>query len=103
MFTVGDLALPLGVPNKQQPALFPFGSSEEFVGKWPFRQLAKCVMEREFVDAEGPKAVGFSRGDFGFVVQALHHAAGELFLGLEVVEQKFAASSAESMGELRLR
>jgi hypothetical protein len=46
------------------------------------------VIEREFGNAKGSEAVGFSHGDFGFVVQALHHAAGELLFGLEVIQNQ---------------
>jgi hypothetical protein len=44
------------------------------------------VIEREFQDAEGAKAIGSSHGDFGFIVQPFDNNAGELLLGLEVVE-----------------
>jgi hypothetical protein len=45
------------------------------------------VIEREFQDAEGAEAIRFSHGDFGFVVQPFHHAAGKLFSGLEIVRR----------------
>ena len=57
------------------------------------------MKEGEFEDAVGAEAVRFSRSDFGLVVQALDHAAGKLFFGLEVVEQKFAVS-AQSASDL---
>jgi hypothetical protein len=44
------------------------------------------VIEREFQDTEGAKAIGSSHGYFGFVVQPLDHTAGNLFSGLEIVE-----------------
>ena len=61
-------------------------SSVEFMGEFRFRELAKCVIEREFGDAKSSEAIGFSHGDFGFVVQTLDHAAGELLFSLEVIE-----------------
>jgi len=44
------------------------GSSEEFVGKWRFGQLPKRMIQSEFQDAVGAKALRSSDGDFGFVV-----------------------------------
>jgi hypothetical protein len=38
------------------------------------RQFAKCMIERDFHDVEGPEAVGFSHGQFGLVVEALDNA-----------------------------
>jgi hypothetical protein len=35
------------------------------------------VIEREFEDAKGAEAIGFSHGDFGLVVQSLDNAAGK--------------------------
>ena len=46
-------------------------SSEESVGEFWLGKLAKRMIERKFSDSEGSKAVGFSHGDFGFVVQTL--------------------------------
>jgi len=46
------------------------------------------MVEREFQDAEGAEAIRSSHGDFRFVVQPLHHAAGKLLAGLEVVQQQ---------------
>src|SRR6202049_1656640 len=66
---------------------FP-GSSVESVGKFGLGKLAKGVVEGEFGYPEGPKAIRFSHGDFGFVIQALHNPAGKHFLGLEVVENQ---------------
>src|SRR6266536_2146717 len=51
------------------------------------------MIEREFQDAEGAEAVRFSHGYFGFVVEALDHAAGKLLFGLEIVEQQWAVSA----------
>jgi hypothetical protein len=48
------------------------------------------VIESEFENSEGTEAVGFSHGDFSFVVEALDNAAGELFLSPEVVQDEFA-------------
>ena len=48
------------------------------------------MIESQLKDPLGTKAVGFSHGDFGFVVQALHHAAGNQLLSPEVVEDQFA-------------
>ena len=76
-----------------------FASSEESVGKFRLREPAKHVIQREFGDPERPIAVRFSQCDFGFVVQPLDDAAGELLLGPEVVEQKFPVR-AHRAGEL---
>lgn len=43
------------------------------------------MIQGDFCDAEGAKSVGFSHGDFGFVVR-LDDATGELFSGAKVVE-----------------
>ena len=46
------------------------------------------MIESEFEDAEGAKAIGFSHGDFGLVVQAFHNAAGNQLLSPEVIEDQ---------------
>ena len=51
------------------------------------------MIEREFQDAEGTKAIGSSHGNFGLVVQPFDDAAGELLFGFEVVEQQGAVSA----------
>jgi hypothetical protein len=48
------------------------------------------VIEREFQDAKGTKAIRSSHGYFCFVVQSLNHTAGNLFSGFEIVEQQLA-------------
>ena len=53
-----------------------FASSEESVGDVGLRQSAKRMIQRDFGDVEGAKAVGFSHGQFGFVVETLDHTAG---------------------------
>src|SRR5208283_5420238 len=62
--------------------------SEEFVGDVGFRQLTKCGVQGDFRDVEGAETVRFSHGQFGLVVQTLHHAAGELLLGAEIVQDQ---------------
>jgi hypothetical protein len=57
------------------------------------------VIEREFKDAESAEAVRSSHGYFGFVVQALDHAAGKLLFGLEIVQQQ-RAMGAQCPGDL---
>ena len=47
------------------------------------------MIKRDFRRSEGSEAVGFSHGYFGFVVQALDDAAGELLARTEVVEDQF--------------
>jgi hypothetical protein len=47
---------------------------------------------REFAP-EGSESVGFSHSDFGFVVQALDYAAGELFVSAEIVEDEFTVGA----------
>jgi len=48
------------------------------------------VIERKFEAAERAETVGFSHGDFGLVVQALHDAAGQHLLSAEIVQDEFA-------------
>ena len=48
------------------------------------------MIEGKFEDTEGAEAVGFSHGDFGFVVQALNDAAGKELLSAEIVEDQLA-------------
>ena len=67
---------------------YKFASSEKSVGDIRLRQLAKCVIQRDFRDVEGAEAVGFSHGQFGLVVETLDHAAGELLPGAEVVQDQ---------------
>ena len=43
------------------------------------------MIQRDFRDTEGAKSVGFSHGDFGFVVQTLDDAAGELLASLQIL------------------
>jgi len=51
------------------------------------------VIEREFQDAEGAKAIGSSHGYFGFVVQPLDHTAGKLLSSLEIIKQQGTVSA----------
>jgi hypothetical protein len=44
-------------------------------------------------ECEGANAIGSSHGYFGFIVQPFDSTAGELLLGLEVVEQQGAVSA----------
>src|SRR5215831_18841038 len=48
------------------------------------------MIEGEFQDPVRAKSMRFSHGYFGLVVQTLHDAAGEQFLGTEIVEDEFA-------------
>src|SRR5437867_2258915 len=43
-------------------------SSIKFVGGFRLRELAERVVESQFGDAKGSKSIGFSHGDFRFVV-----------------------------------
>jgi hypothetical protein len=54
-------------------------SSEEIVGRFRLGELAKRVIEGEFEDAVGAKAIGFSHGEFGFVIQSFNDPAGKQF------------------------
>src|ERR1017187_7826994 len=54
------------------------------------------MIERQFGDAEGSEPVGFSHGDFCFVVQPLDYAAGELFPGAKIVEDSLLSKTAEN-------
>ena len=51
------------------------------------------MIEREFQDAKGTKAIGSSHSYFCFVVQSFDHTAGNLLSGLEIVEQQLAVSA----------
>jgi len=48
------------------------------------------MIQGKFCGLKGSKTVGFSHSDFGFVVQALDHAAGELLASPEIVQQQLA-------------
>jgi hypothetical protein len=48
------------------------------------------VIECKFEAAECSEAVGFSHGDFRFVVQPLDNSAGKQFLGAKIVKDQFA-------------
>ena len=48
------------------------------------------MVEGKFEHSVGAKAVGFSHGDFGFIVQTFDDAAGEQLLSAEIVEDEFA-------------
>jgi hypothetical protein len=48
------------------------------------------VIEGQFQHPVRAKPVGFSHGDFGLVIQALHDAAGNELPRPEVVEYEFA-------------
>jgi len=51
----------------------------------PLRFAIASDTER-FEAAEGAEAVGFSHGDFSFVVQTLDNSAGKQLLRAEIVE-----------------
>jgi hypothetical protein len=57
------------------------------------------VIQGKFEDSIGAKAIGLSQGDFGFVVQALHNAAGNPLLSEEVVENQLPVQ-AQGAGDL---
>src|SRR5580692_861285 len=58
---------------------------------WIQARAACQVSDRaRFEDPECAKAVGFSHGDLGLVVQTLHDAAGKELLGAEIVEDQLA-------------
>jgi len=66
------------------------GSSEEIVGGFGLRELAKRVIEGEFEAAEGAESVGFPHSDFGLVVQTLDDAAGKELLRAEIVKDQLS-------------
>ena len=68
-------------------------SSKESVGDIRFGQFAKCMIQGDFGDVEGAEPIGFSHGEFGFVVQPLDHTAGELLFGAEVVQDQRAVGA----------
>src|SRR5262245_29084360 len=57
------------------------------------------MIQSDFDNVEGSETVGFSHGEFGLVVEALDHSAGELLLGSEIVENQFAVTS-QGLGDL---
>jgi hypothetical protein len=48
------------------------------------------VIDGEFQDAVGAKAIGVSHGDVGFVIQALHDITRKQLLRPEIVEDELA-------------
>ena len=48
------------------------------------------MIEGEFESAKSAEAIGFSDGEFGFVVETLYDTAGNEFVSAKVVEDKFA-------------
>ena len=63
------------------------------------RQIAEGMIKGDFSDAEGAESVSFSHGELGLVVEALDDAAGELFLGMKIIEDQLAVA-AQSLGDL---
>src|SRR5262245_45719480 len=57
------------------------------------------MIKGQFEDPIGAKAIRFSHGDFGLVVQALNNAAGNQLLSPEIVEDEFPVL-AERPGDL---
>ena len=72
-------------------------SSVESVGKLRLRQLAKCMIQCDFRNPKGAESVGFSQGEFGFIVEALHDSGGELFSGPEIVQNDLDAACQEEL------
>src|SRR5665213_834136 len=70
-----------------------YGSSVESVGEFGLWKFAKRMIQRRFRGVEGAESVGFSHGQFGFVVQPFDHAAGELLFGPKIVEDQLAMTS----------
>src|ERR1700680_1445390 len=54
------------------------------------------MIQGEFSHSEGSKSVGFSHGDFSFVVEALYHPAGNDLSGREVIENEVAMRAEHS-------
>ena len=69
------------------------------MGEFWFWEPAEHAIQRKFGDPERPIAVCFSQCDFGFIVQPLDHAAGELLFGPEIVEPQLPVP-AHDAGEL---
>ena len=57
------------------------------------------MIESKFEDSVSTKAVGFSHGNFRFVVQTLHYATGKQFLRPEIVEDQLPVL-AQGTGDL---
>jgi hypothetical protein len=74
--------------SNERPSVTKYDLSEKIAGL-PEARAASQVNDRGQVeDTEGSESVGFSHGDFGFVVEALDNAAGKQLLGAEVVEDE---------------
>ena len=74
-------------------------SSVESVGEFWLGKLSKNMIQGEFSHSEGSKAVGFSHGDFGFVVETLDDPTGDHLLGLEIIENE-GSVRAQHLGDL---
>ena len=70
-------------------------SSVESVGEFWLGKLSKNMVQGEFSHSESSKAVGFSHGNFGLVVETLDNPTGDHLLGLEII-----GSLGESVGEM---
>ena len=55
-------------------------------------QFAKGMIERDLHHAKRSEAIGFSHGDFGFVIQALDDPAGIRLASAEIIQQQLAMS-----------
>src|SRR5712692_4307052 len=80
------------------PANF-LASSVESVGEFWLGKLPENMIQRKFSDSEGSKPVGFSHGDFGFVVETLDNPTGDHFFGLEIIENEVTVP-AQHLGNL---
>lgn len=58
-----------------------------------FREVSKLVEEREFGNSRGSEAVGFSKDEYGLVVQALDSTTGDLAFGFEPVQDQLAMAA----------
>jgi hypothetical protein len=63
------------------------------VGGVGLRQIAEGMIKGDFSDAEGAESVSLSHGELGLVVEALDDAAGELFLGMKIIEDQLAVAT----------
>ena len=87
---IAERAANRALAKRVKQTIYKTGWSVKSVGEWRLGELAKCMIERDFRGSEGSEAVRFSHGDFGFVVQSLDDAAGELFSCTEVVEDQIS-------------
>ncbi len=67
--------IPILLTSPWPESIYCFASSVESVGEFWLGKLSEHMIQGEFSYSECSKPVGFSHGDFGFVVEPLDNAA----------------------------